>query len=637
MASETATASVSTNSTNGHTKESIGQIKRPIEILDDVTIRFAGDSGDGMQLTGMQFTTTTALVGNDLSTLPDYPAEIRAPIGTLYGVSGFQIHFSSKDIHTPGNNPDVLVAMNPAALKVNIGQLKKGGIIICNEDAFDEKNLRLAKYDANPLLDDSLAGYTVYQFPLTKITLDAVRDLKMGSKDGARSKNMVALGLLYWLYNRPMEPTLDWLKEKFGKNEQVYEANVRSLKAGYYLGETAELFTARYEVKPAHFAPGKYRNIGGNEATALGLVAASVQSGCPIFLGSYPITPASDILHELSKYKNFGVKTFQAEDEIAGITSAIGAAYTGSLAVTTTSGPGLALKAEAIGLAVMTELPIVIVNVQRGGPSTGLPTKTEQADLMQAMYGRNGECPVAVIAAQSPGDCFYAAIEASKIALKYMVPVILLTDGYIANGAEPWLIPDVADLPKLTTKKLETAEGITEFMPYGRDENNARPWAIPGTKGLEHRIGGLEKQHLTGNVNYEPHNHDFMVRLRQAKIDGIAKEVAPTEVLGPKKGKVLLLGWGGTYGAITTAQEQLASKGIAAAHIRWINPLPPDLGDILKNYEKIIIPELNLGQLRRIIRSEYLVDAVGINKIEGLPFTSDEIVGHVEEILAAMK
>lgn len=616
--------------------ESLGQTKRPIEILEDVTIRFAGDSGDGMQLTGTQFTNTTALIGNDLSTFPDYPAEIRAPIGTLYGVSGFQVHFSSRDIHTPGDHPDVLVAMNPAALKVNLGQLKKGGIVIVNEDAFDEKNLKLAKYDVNPLEDDTLAGYTVYKFPLTKITLDSVRDLKMGTKEGGRSKNMVALGLLYWLYNRPMEPTLQWLKEKFGKNEQVYEANVRSLKAGYYLGETAELFSARYEIKPAKFTPGKYRNIMGNEATALGFVAASVKSGLPIFLGSYPITPASDILHELSKYKNFGVKTFQAEDEIAGIASAIGAAYTGSIALTTTSGPGLALKAEAIGLAVMTELPLIIVDVQRGGPSTGLPTKTEQADLMQALYGRNGECPVAVIAAKSPVDCFAAAYEATKIALKYMVPVILLTDGYIANGAEPWLIPDADTLPEIVTKRL-TQSTADEFMPYARDENNARPWAIPGTAGLEHRIGGLEKQHITGNVNYEPANHDFMVRLRAEKVKGIAKDIAPTEIIGAKSGKVLLLGWGGTYGSITTAQEQLASKGVSAAHLRWINPLPPDLGDILKNFEKVIIPELNLGQLLRIIRSEFLIDAIGINKVEGLPFTSSEIVDKVEEVLASLK
>jgi 2-oxoglutarate ferredoxin oxidoreductase subunit alpha len=637
MASDIASvgAKTGTNGTNGKT-ESIGQIKRPIEILEEVTIRFAGDSGDGMQLTGTQFTNTTALVGNDLSTLPDYPAEIRAPAGTLYGVSGFQIHFSSKDIHTPGNHPDVLVAMNPAALKVNLGELRKGGIIIVNEDAFDDKNLRLAKYDVNPLDDDTLAGYTVYRFPLSKITLDAVKDLKMGTKEAGRSKNMVALGLLYWLYNRPMEPTVEWLKEKFGKNEQVFEANLRSLKAGYYLGETAELFSARYEIKPAKFTPGKYRNIMGNEATALGFIAASVKSGLPLFLGSYPITPASDILHELSKYKNFGVKTFQAEDEIAGITSAIGASYAGSIGITTTSGPGLALKAEAIGLAVMTELPIIIVDVQRGGPSTGLPTKTEQADLMQALYGRNGECPVAVIAAKSPADCFDTAFEAVQIALKYMVPVILLSDGYIANGAEPWLIPDTGKLPEIKSKRLTSANG-TEFQPYARDENNARPWAIPGTSGLEHRIGGLEKQHITGNVNYEPKNHDFMVRLRAEKVKGIAKDVQKTEIIGPEKGKILLLGWGGTYGAITTAAEQLASKGVSAAHLRWLNPLPSDLGNILKNYDKVIIPELNLGQLRRIIRSEFLIDVIGYNKVEGLPFTSEEIVNKVEEVLTTMK
>ena len=623
------------NGQNGHAMpESIGQRpKVPIEIREDVTIRFAGDSGDGMQLTGTQFTNTTALVGNDLSTLPDYPAEIRAPIGTLYGVSGFQIHFSSKDIHTPGDNPDVLVAMNPAALKVNLRDLKKGGVIIVNENAFDEKNLKLAHYEKNPLEDDTLSGYQVYKFPLTKITLDAVKDLKMGSKDGARSKNMVALGLVYWLYNRPLDQTEQWLKEKFGKNEQVYEANLRALKAGYYLGETAELFSARYEVKPAKFTPGKYRGIMGNEATALGLVAASVKSGLQLFLGSYPITPASDILHELSKYKNFGVKTFQAEDEIAGICSAIGASYAGALALTTTSGPGLALKAEALGLAVMTELPLLVIDVQRGGPSTGLPTKTEQADLMQAMYGRNGECPVAVIAAKSPTDCFDSAFEACSIALKYMVPVILLTDGYIANGAEPWLIPDVDALPEIKTKQLKKATEGKPFMPYERDEDNARPWAIPGIEGLEHRIGGLEKQHITGNVNYEPQNHDFMVRLRQQKVDGIQKDIAQTELHGPKKGKILLLSWGGTYGAVLSAQEQLESRGVSMAHLRWMNPLPADLGEILKNYEKVIIPELNLGQLRRIIRDTYLIDAIGINKVEGLPFTPHEVIEKVEQYL----
>ncbi|MFI5264729.1 MAG: 2-oxoacid:acceptor oxidoreductase subunit alpha, partial [Candidatus Kapaibacterium sp.] len=481
MANEAEVAGIatSTNGHNGHaTPESIGQRANvPIEIRDDVTIRFAGDSGDGMQLTGTQFTNTTAIVGNDLSTLPDYPAEIRAPIGTLYGVSGFQIHFSSKDIHTPGDNPDVLVAMNPAALKVNLHDLKPGAVIIVNENAFDEKNLKLAHYDANPLEDDTLSGFVVYKFPLTRITLDAVKDLKMGTKEGARSKNMVALGLVYWLYNRPLEPTMEWLKVKFGKDEQVYEANLRALKAGYYLGETAELFSARYEVKPATFKPGRYRGVMGNEATALGFVAASVKSGLGLFLGSYPITPASDILHELSKYKNFGVKTFQAEDEIAGICSAIGASFAGLIGITTTSGPGLALKAEALGLAVMTELPIVVIDVQRGGPSTGLPTKTEQADLMQALYGRNGECPVAVIAAKSPTDCFDTAFEAVKIALKYMTPVIMLSDGYIANGAEPWLIPDVDKLPEIISKQRKKAVEGKDFLPYERDADNARPWA----------------------------------------------------------------------------------------------------------------------------------------------------------------
>jgi 2-oxoglutarate ferredoxin oxidoreductase subunit alpha len=627
-------STVTEKSTTNGKPVSIGQEShKPIMIIDDVTIRFAGDSGDGMQLTGTQFTDTTAIVGNDLSTLPDYPAEIRAPIGTLYGVSGFQIHFSSNDIHTPGDNPDVLVAMNPAALKVNLADLKRGGVIIVNQDAFDERGLKLAHYESNPLDDGTLNGYIVHKLPLTKITLEAVKDLKMGTKEGGRSKNMVALGLVYWLYNRPMDPTIKWLNSKFGKTPQVLEANLRALKAGYYLGETAELFNARYEVKPAPFEPGTYRNIMGNEATAWGFIAASVKSGRPLFLGSYPITPASDILHELSKYKNFGVKTFQAEDEIAGITSAIGAAFAGHLAITTTSGPGLALKGEALGLAVMTELPLVVIDVQRGGPSTGLPTKTEQADLMQAMFGRNGESPVAVIAAKTPGDCFWTAVEASRIALKYMLPVIMLTDGYLANGAEPWLIPEPDQIPEIKTKLRTDAEG---YLPYLRDADNARPWAIPGTPGLEHRIGGLEKQNITGNINYDPKNHDFMVHLRQDKVNGIQKDIAPTEVVGPRTGKILLLGWGGTYGAITAAVERMTGRGVASAHLRWLNPLPADLGDILKNYEKIVIPELNLGQLRRVIRAEFLVDAIGINKVEGLPFTPHEIVEKVEQILATM-
>jgi 2-oxoglutarate ferredoxin oxidoreductase subunit alpha len=601
--------------------------------VDEVTVRFAGDSGDGMQLTGMQFTDTTALMGNDLSTLPDFPAEIRAPAGTLYGVSGFQLHFSSFDIHTPGDSPDVLVAMNPAALKVNLDELKPGGMIIVNSDDFDEKNLKLADYKSNPLEDGSLSGYEVYALPLSKMTLEALKDLGLPVKDAERCKNFFALGLLYWIYNRKMEPTIEWLKTKFAKKPLILEANLRALKAGYHFGETTEVFTTRYEVKPAKLKPGRYRNISGNEATALGLVAASKKSGLPLFLGSYPITPASTILHQLASYKNYGVRTFQAEDEIAGICAAIGASFAGALGVTSTSGPGVALKTEAIGLAVMVELPLVICDIQRGGPSTGLPTKTEQADLLQALYGRNGEAPVPVLAAATPGDCFYTVYEACRIALKYMTPVFFLSDGYLANGAEPWLIPNSKDLPEIKVKFRTDPNG---FYPYLRDENTlARPWAIPGTPGLEHRIGGLEKQHITGNVNYEPENHELMVKLRAEKVARIAQEIPPTRIYGQPEGDLLVVGWGSTFGAILTAVERCQAEGLSVSnvHLRYLNPLPPDLRDILKRFNKILLPEMNLGQLAKVLRAEYLVPIISFNKVQGLPFTPGEIEKKIKELL----
>ncbi len=601
--------------------------------LDEVTVRFAGDSGDGMQVTGMQFTDTTALMGNDLSTLPDFPAEIRAPAGTLYGVSGFQLHFSSYDIHTPGDSPDVLVAMNPAALKVNLDELKPGGMIIVNSDDFDEKNLKLANYKSNPLEDGSLAGYEVHALPLSKMTLEALKDLGLPVRDAERCKNFFALGLLYWIYNRKMEPTIEWLKTKFAKKPLILEANLRALKAGYHFGETTEVFTTRYEVKPAKLKPGKYRNISGNEATALGLVAASKKSGLPLFLGSYPITPASTILHQLAGYKNYGVRTFQAEDEIAGICAAIGASFAGALGVTSTSGPGVALKTEAIGLAVMVELPLVICDIQRGGPSTGLPTKTEQADLLQALYGRNSEAPVPVLAAATPGDCFYTVYEACRIALKYMTPVFFLSDGYLANGAEPWLIPNSKDLPEIKVRFRTDPNG---FYPYLRDENTlARPWAIPGTPGLEHRIGGLEKQHITGNVNYEPENHELMVKLRAEKVARIAQEIPPTRIYGQPEGDLLVIGWGSTFGSILTAVERCQAEGlwVSNVHLRYLNPLPPDLGNILKRFNKILLPEMNLGQLAKVLRAEYLVPIISYSKVQGLPFTPGEIEKKIKELL----
>ena len=609
-------------------------------VLQDVVIKFAGDSGDGMQLTGQQFTNNTALLGIDLATFPDFPAEIRAPIGTLPGVSGFQIHFSSNPVYTPGDTCDVLVAMNAAALKVNLKGLKKGGKIIANIEGFDAKNLRLAGYPEgiNPLEDGSLDGYELTKVDITKLTREALKsNTELGTKERDRAKNMFVLGLIYWLYNRNLDNTIDFLEEKFGKKENILKSNIDVLKAGYYYGETAELFNARYKVEKSKMEPGTYRSIMGNQALSMGLIAASQKSGLPLFLGSYPITPASDILHELSKYKNFGIKTFQAEDEIAGITAAIGASYGGSIGLTTTSGPGMALKTEAIGLATMLEIPLLIINIQRGGPSTGLPTKTEQSDLMQAYYGRNGEAPIPVLAASTPSDCFFMAFEAVKIALQHMTPVILLSDGYIANGAEPWKFPAAADLPAIEVKfKTSLEEGEEKFLPYKRDEKLARPWAVPGTAGLEHRIGGIEKQHETGNVSYDPENHEFMVKMRQAKVDKIADYI-PLQTIdsGADKGKVLVLGWGSTYGTIKSAVLQLQSQGkaVSHAHIKYMRPFPKNLGAILAGFETILIPEINNGQLIKIIRDQYLVDAKAYNKIMGIPITKLELVTAIESYL----
>ncbi|OWY70416.1 2-oxoglutarate ferredoxin oxidoreductase subunit alpha [cyanobacterium TDX16] len=608
--------------------------KKQIESLDDVTVRFAGDSGDGMQLAGTQFTRSTAIFGNDVSTFPDFPAEIRAPAGTLAGVSGFQVHFSSHEVHTSGDRIDTLVAFNPAALKVNLADVKEGGIVIVNEDAFDKGRLKQAGFAENPLEDGTLSKFSVHRVPVQKLTREALKDSGLGAKDIDRCKNFFALGLVYWLYGRPMETTLKWFDEKFGKNPTVGDANKTVLKAGYFYGETCEIFASSYKVDRAQLPPGKYRRISGNEAASIGFIAAAQLAGKELFYGSYPITPASDILHTLARYKNFNVKTFQAEDEIAAMASTLGAAFAGDIAITGTSGPGLALKAEAIGLGVMTELPVVIVNVQRGGPSTGLPTKTEQADLFQAIYGRNGECPVCVIAANSPSDCFNCAIEAVRIATKYMTPVILLTDGYIANGEEPWAIPDLATLPKIEIKHPKADNGHP-FMPYERNESLSRPWAIPGTPGLEHRIGGLEKQDVTGNVSYDAENHQKMIHLRAKKIANIALDVPELTVAGPEKGDLLVIGWGGTYGAIRSAVERVQKQGhkVAAAHIRYLNPFPRNLGQILSNYKNVLVPELNMGQLRMLLRANYLVDAKGYNKIKGKPFLISELEIAIKEAL----
>ncbi|MEV5382438.1 2-oxoacid:acceptor oxidoreductase subunit alpha [Streptomyces sp. NPDC052721] len=624
----------------------VGEQRKPggakdVRRLDRVIIRFAGDSGDGMQLTGDRFTSETASFGNDLSTLPNFPAEIRAPAGTLPGVSSFQLHFADHDILTPGDAPNVLVAMNPAALKANIGDLPRGAEIIVNTDEFTKRALQKVGYASDPLHDGSLDGYSLHPVPLTTLTVEALKEFDLSRKEAERSKNMFALGLLSWMYHRPTEGTEKFLKSKFAKKPDIAEANIAAFRAGWNFGETTEDFAVSYEVAPATkaFPVGTYRNISGNLALAYGLITASRQADLPLFLGSYPITPASDILHELSKHKNFGVRTFQAEDEIAGIGAALGAAFGGSLAVTTTSGPGIALKSETIGLAVSLELPLLVVDIQRGGPSTGLPTKTEQADLLQAMYGRNGEAPVPVVAPQTPADCFDAALEAARIALTYRTPVMLLSDGYLANGSEPWRIPDLDELPDLRVQFASgpnhtLKDGTEVFWPYKRDPQTlARPWAIPGTPGLEHRIGGIEKQDGTGNISYDPANHDFMVRTRQAKIDGI--EVPDVEVDDPHGARTLVLGWGSTYGPITAAVRRLRAAGesIAQAHLRHLNPFPRNLGTVLKGYDKVVVPEMNLGQLATLVRAKYLVDAHSYNQVNGMPFKAEQLAAALKEAI----
>ncbi len=614
-----------------------GAVKRgaPRE-LESVTIRFAGDSGDGMQLVGAQFMRASAMEGNDLSTLPDFPAEIRAPAGTVAGVSGYQIQLGARRIFTPGDAPDVLVAMNPAALKSNLGDLKRNGTIIINADAFTEKGLQTAGYAANPLTDGSLAGYLVHKIDIGRLTALALEGLGMSPKDVARCKNYFALGLMFWTYNRDMEHEKDVIRKKFGKKDQVLvDANIRALQAGYDFGETAELFE-RFEIpRAANIRPGNYRQVTGNQAAAIGLMAAAKLADLRLFLGSYPITPASEILHELSSYKHFGAITFQAEDEIAGVTSCIGAAFGGALAATNTSGPGLALKSEGISLAAMLELPLVVINVQRGGPSTGLPTKTEQSDLLFAMYGRHGECPLPIVSASTPADCFDAALEAARIALKYMTPVIMLSDGYLAQGAEPWRIPDMDALPKMVTCRKTEAPAEGKFLPYERDPATlARPWAIPGTPGLEHRIGGLEKDFKTGNISYDAANHQKMTDTRAAKIKGIANDIAPVKIDGPEQGELLVLGWGSTYGFIAQAIEEARAKGITVsqAHLRHLNPFPANLGKVLKSFKKVLIPEMNLGQLNHLLRAEYFLDAVSLTKMRGQPFKVNEIVAKIEEL-----
>ncbi|WP_245159716.1 2-oxoacid:acceptor oxidoreductase subunit alpha [Blastococcus sp. CT_GayMR19] len=614
-----------------------GLVKTVVE-LDRVVIRLAGDSGDGMQLTGNRFTSETASFGNDLSTLPNFPAEIRAPTGTLPGVSSFQLHFADHDIMTPGDAPDVLVVMNPAALKANLADLPGGGLLIADSDEFTPRNLAKVGYASNPLEDGSLEGWQLVSVPLTSMTLDALKDSGLGKKEAERSKNMFTLGLLSWMYHRPTEGTIRFLERTFRRKPEIAAANIAAFRAGFNYGDTTEAFAVSYEIKPAPMAPGRYRNISGNTALSLGLVAAGQRSGLPVFLGAYPITPASDILHELSKHKAFGVRTFQAEDEIAGIGAAIGASFGGALGITTTSGPGVSLKSEAIGLAVMTELPLVIVDVQRGGPSTGLPTKTEQSDLLQAMFGRNGEAPVPVIAPKSPGDCFDAAIEACRMALTYRTPVILLSDGYLANGAEPWAIPDVDTLPDLRVDFATAPNGEDgEFLPYLRDpETLARPWAVPGTAGMQHRIGGLEKADKTGNISYDPVNHDFMVRTRQAKIDGIAAGLPPTEVDDPDgDATVAVIGWGSTYGPIGAACRRIRRSGrsVAQIHLRHINPMPSDLGDVLRRYDRVVCPEMNLGQLAMLLRARYLIDIESHTQVRGLPFRAAELAAVLQDAI----
>ncbi|HLR84743.1 MAG TPA: 2-oxoacid:acceptor oxidoreductase subunit alpha [Nocardioidaceae bacterium] len=607
---------------------------KQVQQLDRVVIRFAGDSGDGMQLTGDRFTQETAAFGNDLSTLPNFPAEIRAPQGTLAGVSSFQLHFADHDILTPGDRPDVLVAMNPAALKTNIGDLADGGILIVDTHDFGKRNLARAGYETDPLEDGSLESYNLHALDLTSITVESIQEFGLSRKDAGRAKNMFALGLLSWMYGRPTDGTVEFLSQRFASQPDIRDANLTAFRTGWYYGETTEAFAASYEIKPATLPPGTYRNITGNAALSYGIVAAGQQTGLEVFLGAYPITPASDILHEVSKHKNFGVTTFQAEDEIASIGAALGASFGGSLGVTTTSGPGVALKSETIGLAVMLELPLLVIDVQRGGPSTGLPTKTEQADLLQAMFGRNGEAPIPIVAPKSPSDCFDAVLEATRIAVTYRTPVMLLSDGYIANGSEPWAIPDAAELerirPDFTTEPNHAADdGTEEFLPYLRDPDTlARPWATPGVAGLEHRVGGLEKADRTGNISYDPENHHRMVTFRQSKVDRVADTIGPTEVDDPTgEARLLVLGWGSSYGPIGAGVRRARQSGhhVAQAHLRHLNPFPADLGDVLRRYDKVLVPEMNLGQLRMLVRSEYLVDAIGYNQVRGLPFGAAEL------------
>ena len=612
-------------------------MSKPRQTIEDAVVLFAGDSGDGSQTIGAQMTQTSAMAGNDVSTHPDFPAEIRAPAGSLAGVSGFQLHFSSQDIFTPGDKCDVLVAMNPAALSENREYLKPNGLLIVNTDNFQKKNLNLAGYVSNPLEDDSLSQFQIFSIELTRLTHEALAETELTSKEKDLCKNFFALGVIFWLFNRPMDYTLRFIKETLGaRYPKFVEPNILALKAGVAFAEATDQVASTYEVKPAKFQPGKYRNIMGNAAAALGLIAASQKARLQLVYGSYPITPASDILHELSKYKEFGVKTMQMEDEIAAVGSAIGASYGGALGVTGSSGPGIALKGEAIGLAVMVELPLVILNIQRAGPSTGMPTKTEQSDLLQVLYGRNGESPVPVIAASRPSDCFDTAYEAARIALKYMTPVFFLSDNSIANGAEPWKIPDASTLPAMTTRFVSNGSNTEEFMPYARDEETlARPWAVPGTPGLEHRIGGLEKQDLTGNVSYDPDNHEKMSRLRDEKVARIANDIPPTEVFGQDGDELLVIGWGGTFGTLRTAVKNKQAEGVSVSHVhlRYLNPLPADLGDIISRYQKVVVAELNLGQIATIIRARYLVDAIGFNKIQGQPFYVYEVESKIDEIL----
>ncbi len=614
------------------TKNTDDNPQRVVE-LEEITVRFAGDSGDGMQLAGTQMTNTSAIFGNDVSTLPDFPAEIRAPAGTLGGVSGFQLRFGSKKLLTPGDRANALIAMNPAALKANISDLEPGGTLVVNGDAFTKVNLAKAGYEQNPLDDDSLKGYQLFRVPIDTLNQEACRDTGLTGRAVGRCKNFFALGLVYWLYGRSMEPSLKWIEEKFGSKPAVADANTKALKAGYYFGETAEMFTVRYLVPPAKIEKGRYRRVSGNEATALGLITAAQLAGKPLFFGAYPITPASDILHELCRHKNYDVRTFQAEDEIAAMVSVVGAAYAGAFAATGTSGPGMALKGEALGLAIVAELPMVVVNVQRGGPSTGLPTKTEQADLCQALFGRNGEAPLPVLAASTPGDCFVMAIEAFRIATEFMTPVVLLTDGYLANGAEPWRVPDVDSLPKFEIKHPTAKD---EFQPYLRDQKLSRPWALPGTPGLEHRIGGLEKRDGSGEVCYEPENHSHMIRTRRQKIKNIVASVPDLTINGDDSGELLVLGWGSTYGAITTAVDRCRERGmdVSSTHLRYIEPMPGNTNDVVKRFKRVLIPELNMGQLLHVMRANFLIDACGLSKVEGKPFMVGEIVAEITRLLS---